>query len=440
MTVQPRHSETEARVDALDRTTCPHCWHRFEPHETLAVARHTGLRSPSVVEGALRFRPSRFSEAGNPIDPMGEECLELACPRCFLVISRSNLGIPPLFASIVGAPASGKSYYLATATWTLRQTLPLFGWALTDASPHDNAIIQSNEQRLFLPADPHRPVMLAKTDQSGGELYSRVDLRGRSELLLRPFQFLLTSTAAAQGNGSPKRLLVLYDNAGEHFLPGSALGTDATRHLAQSRVIMFLFDPTQDPRMRAVCHQDDPQVTKGPRGGGFIEAVTRQELILGEMAHRIRLIKNANPSEPLKASLIVILAKADLHEPFGTVLRNQSPVIRSGQHASLDLDLIREMSKLCRSVILKSCPEFVACAEATARKVLYIPASALGCSPEETHAADGSVFFGIKPERIRPLWVEVPFLLALQSLDPASFPGLARPTPVAGANGQESRR
>lgn len=95
--------------------------------------------------------------------------------------------------------------------------------------------------------------MLAKTDQSGGDLYSRVDLRGRSELLLRPFQFLLTPAAAAQGNGSPKRLLVLYDNAGEHFLPGSTLGTDATRHLAQSRVIMFLFDPTQDPRMRAVC-------------------------------------------------------------------------------------------------------------------------------------------------------------------------------------------
>lgn len=408
----------------LGRSTCPHCWHRFHPHETLAVARHTSLRSPSVVEGALRFLPSRFNEAGNPIDPMGEECLDLACPRCYLILNRSNLTIPALFASIVGAPASGKSYYLAAALWSLRRTLQRFGWAATDASPTDNAILHANEQRLFLPADPDEAVMLAKTDQSGGELYSSIEVRGRPELLLRPFQFLLTSTATATRDQATKRLLVLYDNAGEHFQPGNPLGAEVTRHLAHSRVIMFLFDPTQDPRMRSICRKDDPQVTKGPRGGGFRGTVVRQESILDEVAHRIRTLRNVKSGDPISAALIVILAKADLHDGLRKILQERPSALRSKPCTSLDLDLVRQVSERCRSIIQESCPEFVACAEAMARKVLFIPASALGCSPEETEAADGSTFLGIQPKHIQPLWAEVPFLVALQALDPGAFPSL----------------
>jgi hypothetical protein len=35
------------------------------------------------------------------------------------------LEMEPLFLSILGAPASGKSYFLTAMTWQLRQALPL---------------------------------------------------------------------------------------------------------------------------------------------------------------------------------------------------------------------------------------------------------------------------------------------------------------------------
>ncbi len=34
------------------------------------------------------------------------------------------LEMEPLFVSILGAPASGKSYFLTAMTWQLRRTLP----------------------------------------------------------------------------------------------------------------------------------------------------------------------------------------------------------------------------------------------------------------------------------------------------------------------------
>ena len=63
-----------------------------------------------------------------------------------------------------------------------------------------------------------------------------------------------------------RRALGLYDNAGEHFLPGrDTLGSPVTRHLARSRVLFFLFDPTQDPRFRKACSgkMHDPQMAEG---------------------------------------------------------------------------------------------------------------------------------------------------------------------------------
>ena len=76
----------------------------------------------------------------------------------------------------------------------------------------------------------------------------------------RPFLFTMQPQDGHPG-GDPARLarmLCLYDNAGEHFQPGQDTATSpVTRHLARSRAILFLFDPTQDPRFRAVCRGSD---------------------------------------------------------------------------------------------------------------------------------------------------------------------------------------
>ena len=72
----------------------------------------------------LRFLPTRFSIEGAAIDPRGFACQGLACPRCHLPVPRALLEMDPLFLSILGAPGSGKSYFLTAMTWALRQTMP----------------------------------------------------------------------------------------------------------------------------------------------------------------------------------------------------------------------------------------------------------------------------------------------------------------------------
>ena len=51
-------------------------------------------------------------------------------------VPRALLEMKPVFLSILGAPASGKSYFLASMTWRLRQLLPRqFALNFGDADP-----------------------------------------------------------------------------------------------------------------------------------------------------------------------------------------------------------------------------------------------------------------------------------------------------------------
>ncbi len=108
------------------KVICPHCWHRFEVHEVLAVAEGADLIGDPVLgeDEAARFLPSRFNPEGFPVDAQGLTCTDLACPRCHLRVPRSLMQKAPLFFSIIGAPASGKSFLLATMVWRLGQRIP----------------------------------------------------------------------------------------------------------------------------------------------------------------------------------------------------------------------------------------------------------------------------------------------------------------------------
>ena len=102
-------------------------------------------------------------------------------------------------------------------------------------------------------------------------------------------------------------MLCLYDNAGEHFQPGQdTTSSPVTRHLAQSRAILFLFDPTQDPRFRAAC--------RGKEAGGTAQRaarLSRQETILNEAAARIRRHAGLSHGSKYERPMIVILSKFD---------------------------------------------------------------------------------------------------------------------------------
>lgn len=397
----------------LAKVTCPHCWHRFAPEEILWVARHAELAGDPVLgpHVALRFLPARFTVQGAAIDPRGMTCQELACPECHLVIPRALLEAEPLFASIVGVSASGKSYFLTAMTWQLRQLLPSrFCVAFADADPLTNRTLNLHEQTLFLPADPERPVKLDKTDVVGSLQYDQIHVGQQVISLPRPLLFTMLPMGRhpnAQHAAQLARVVCLYDNAGEHFDPGQdTASSPVTQHLGRSRVLMFLYDPTQDPRFRARCRElsRDPQLDdRAP--------TRRQETVLLEMLVRVRQYGGLSSTEKVDRPLVIIVPKADVWGPLCQLDLSREPIVlgaaAGGALDAVDVGRVEEISAIVREMLLEVAPEFVLAAESFCTNVVYIPVSALGGSPE---MHEGSEALWIRPSRLRPEWVAVPFL------------------------------
>ncbi len=407
----PRQQSPGIRLRS--RITCPHCWHVFPPHELLWIAAHSELRGDPLLgqDEQQRFLPSRFAADGKAIDVLGEVCMNLACPRCHLSVSWALLEMPPLFLSILGAPGSGKSYLLAAMTWQLRQTLrDRFAVSFTDADPVSNQVLSEYEERLFLNPQEDQLVYLPKTEMEG-QLYQSVAYGERRVWYPRPFVFSLQPLKGHIDFDKRRllaRALCLYDNAGEHFLPGGEHANSPSKHLALSEALFFLFDPTQHPKFRARCktHSKDPQM--GDHGWSH-----RQDQVLLEAANRIRAHSGRSQNDKLDQPLVVIITKYDAWQSLAPQpeldLERVVRRVRSNMSA-LDIEHLTAVSHAMRQLLGRYAREMVTAAESVAEEVLYIPVSALGRPPE---LIDSSGMLGTRPRNIRPNWAEVPLLFAL---------------------------
>ncbi len=411
----PAQPPVSARGRLLLRATCPHCWHRFPPDQVLWISRHVDLLGDPVLgpESASRFLPSRFNADGDAIDARGMACNALACPRCHLSVPRAVLESDPLFASIIGVSGSGKSYFVTAMTWELRRLMPRYlGVAFGDTDAVINQTINRFEETLFLQDDPSRPVQLEKTDVAGAQWYDQIRLGQQIVNLPKPFLFTMSPLRGHPQAGAEDaaRLICLYDNAGEHFDPGQdAASSPVTQHLSRSRVIMFLYDPTQDPRFRAALRgrSADPQLDERSTS-------RRQETILTEAASRLRRFAGLAPHEPNRRPLIVVVPKADVWGGLMGLDLSTEPMLAGagadGRLAAVDTARVEQTSALVRDWLAIRAPEFVAAADAFSSHVLYVPVSALGCSPQ---VRDGREGLWVVPRDLRPRWVTVPVLYML---------------------------
>jgi len=329
-------------------------------------------------------------------------------------VPRLLLYSEPIIISLVGVPYSGKSYLLAAMTWELRQRLPRwFGLSFADADPEGNHTLTEYENNLFRPADPTAPVSIIKTQMEDFAHYKPITLDGQSVRLARPFLFVLNPTAAQGSRRS--HLVCLYDNAGEHFLPGADTATDpGTQHLARSRVLLYLFDPTQDQRFRARCRglSTDPQLDPTWHAA-------RQDSIFTEAILRIRKHGGGRPTDPIHRPVLVLVSKADVWGRLINLDLSSEPISRYDQAsdslAHLDMERIERVSKEVRNLLLDVTPDVVAAIESACTRVMYVPVSALGGSPEsreaETAAGKGRALV-VQPAEIQPRWVTVPLLYA----------------------------
>lgn len=408
----------------VSNIACPHCWHVFAPDKVLWVSQHAELMGDPVLgpEAPSRFRPSRFNAAGEALDARDTPCQVLACPRCHLIVPRGLTETPPLFISIIGAPACGKSHFLASMVWELRRMMASrFDMIFNDADPTFNQILNHYEETLFLADRADRPVAIRKTEMHG-DLYDQVRLGQQIITLPRPFLFTLRPMVPPGKNAetSKVRMMCFYDNAGEHYQPGmDSIAAPGTQHLARSRVLFFLYDPSQHPRFREHCRtvSSDPQLSSAMRS-------YRQEQILTEAAARVRRYTGLSSNKKHDRPLMVLVSKADIWASLlGEDLQTEPMSCQNGRWC-VDLPRIERVSRLLRALLMKHSPEFVAAAEDFCQCVIYIPVSALGAGPE---ADENGGMLAIRPDRIRPQWVTAPVLYLLAKWSSGLVAALGKP-------------
>ncbi len=389
--------------ESSEAVTCPLCWLKFDVGDAMSIAVHESLRGDPVLgpDEMLRFLPTSFNEDGVALDPAGMPAPDVACPHCRKKLPPNYLELERRIFSIVGAPSSGKSYYLSALIRQLQSSLyKNFNIVLKDLDPSGNMLLTQMKNSLFSAKNPEDAI-LAKTALEG-LMYERYPRFGKMVALPKPMTYSLSKDGAAGTS------IIFYDNAGEHFEPGLDIEeSPGAMHVASSSGIFFLFDPAANRNFKAaIGDYPDPQLTIDGR-------LDQQDTILSEMEVRIKRILAIEPSKKIDTPLAVLIGKCDiwrhlLKEPLG------NPVAGG----KLDLSIVEANSKVLRDFLIATDPSIAASAESISKNIKYFAVSALGHSPQMLTEGPCAGKIAPIPSKINPIDVEIPAIWALsQSTD-----------------------
>ena len=394
--------------------TCPACWLKFDRGDVLHISVHAALKGDPVLgeEEMLRFSATRFSDSGKALDAMGLPVNDMSCPHCRRKLPPSFLDLPQHIFSIVGAPSSGKSYYLAVLVKMLQTSLyKNFNTSFFDADPSENIRLTEMKNKLFS-ASSSAEASIAKTDLEG-DMYLEIPRMGRLVRMPKPFVFNVAPTERQEETVS----VVYYDNAGEHFEPTrNSAESPGAQHIASASAIFFIFDPTYNLefRRRLVGHPD-PQITD--------QRFDQQDTLLAETNARVKNLLAIDFKQKITTPLAVIVNKMDVWQDLvGGRDKFQNPVAPG----KLDLSALDANSAIARNLLLDVAPQIVANAEAISSNVRYFPVSSFGCSPERVgQDKAGRPIFSPNPEKLNPVLIEVPTLWVLSLIEPSLVAGIA---------------
>lgn len=400
---------TEAVNSEYGEFTCPICWFKFDRGDVMNIAVHNSLRGDSMLgeEQMQRFHATRFNDRGQALDAMGLAASDLACPHCRRKLPPGFLDMPHHIFSIVGAPSSGKSYYLSVLVKVLQSSLfQNFGITFRDADPSENVILTQMKTQLFSASSPE-DAFLAKTDLEGA-LYETLPRQGRKVRLPKPFIFKLSHPQTPDKGFS----VVFYDNAGEHFEPTSnSADSPGAQHIAVASGIFFLFDPLHNTEFRhKLSGLDDPQINS--------HRLDQQDVILAETEVRIKSLLGFDSRQRVATPMAVMVGKCDTWLP----LLGEEPLLPAVQEGVVSLPNIAANSKRVRALLMDICPAIIANAEAISSNVAYFAVSPLGCSPVEFTDRDGHRRIGPDPKHIKPRHVDAPTLWVLAQSAPDMIP------------------
>lgn len=395
--------------------TCPYCWLRFDRGDAMHVAVHKSLQGDNLLgeEQMIRFLANNFNDRAQALDALGSPCTDLACPHCHWKLPPGFLDLKPKIFSIVGAPSSGKSYYLSVLIKMLERILyKNFQVAFYDADPAENRQLTLMKNRLFS-GSTAAEAQLSKTALEG-DMYVEVSRLGRKVRMPKPFVF----TASPVSSPEKATSVVFYDNAGEHFEPGSnKADSPGAQHIAAAEGIFFIFDPTYNLEFRRILSDHpDPQIKD--------RRFDQQETLLAEMNSRVKGLLGIDFREKITTPLAVIVGKCDVWQDLVGRDRLKNSVV----NGALDMNIAHEVSSLIREKLLEITPAIVANAESISKNVMYFPVSSFGCSPEllGIDPTSGHPVLSPDPTKINPILVEIPTLWILSQMSHQLIPTIAK--------------
>lgn len=384
-----------ATVEIGENFKCPYCRAVCDIGDVLSVSVSSSLMGDVVLgpDEQSRFAPTNFTDNGLAIDSEGGICTDIACPCCHMSLPQDLLSMEQIVMSVVGAAGAGKSVFLASSIWQSRQFLKSkFGVGFRDLAPAWNIWIRAYEERFFFQQDGTKLQQIEKTELQASNISRSVNLAGESVLLPMPSYFRV---GGGEINAGPERCLTIYDCAGEHFKPGADTHTSlVTLHSLSADAILFLFDPSADPRMQ-------PLLDRG--SGTAANSAQMQDVLLAELAARARRHMGNRGSGKLTQPLLFAISKSDM-------LRDEIPMAadlykpcEDGKMA-LDVEALKVMSRTTEGFLDRIAPEVSAMAHDISDDVWFVPVSALGHNPMRE---------GVRPCDIKPVWAELPVVFTL---------------------------
>lgn len=377
--------------------TCPHCQHKFVASEILAIAAHHDLRGDDILghNAMRRFVPISFNARGIPMDECGAACPETACPAC-------HTHLPPFFKQttqhivpLVGAPSSGKTYYLLSLIHELESELPrLFNTSFRDADPTGNSILTHLMRQIFSAKTTHQAYV--GSTSSNGKFYHRIWRNGEFQDSPRPLIFNVNKN-------TQNHSLVLYDCEGNTFQPGNTLSESSRKTLLQSPSgCMFLYDPCADDAFCRLLAEADARPTA--------QQEVPQSSMLSELELQLRMYQNTPLGSKMSLPLAVIIGKADLWQH----LLGPEPLLPTIHNGKLISEHIATNSRRIRQFLFGINPSLCTNAEAMADEVRYFAVSSLGSSPSKFRDAEtGEILYAPAPGELRPRGVTAPLLWVL---------------------------
>ena len=384
--------------ESAEAVTCPMCWLKFDLGDAMSIAVHESLRGDPLLgpDEMMRFLPTVFNDDGVPLDAAGMPCPDIACPHCRKKLPPNCLDMPQKIFSIVGAPSSGKSYYLSVLIKRLQERLyGDFSVVFKDLDPTGNMLLTQMKNKLFSARRPEEAI-LAKTALEGA-MYERYPRHGKMVALPKPMTYSISKGEKTLAS------LVFYDNAGEHFEPGLDIEeSPGAMHVASSSAIFFLFDPASNRNFKiALGDYPDPQLTIEGR-------LDQQDTILSEMEVRIKRILSIEPSRRIKTPIAVLLGKCDMW--MHLLSKPLEPVISGG---ILDLGAVDRNSEILRDFMMSIDSSVPISAMSISDNVRFFAVSALGHSPQVIREGEFAGKIAPIPEKLNPIDVEIPTIWAL---------------------------